>query len=184
MKLERSARGSSAADPVSDQVSENVEAVAAAHEQIEQATPHHQRGIVLLATTLVRPWFLFSYLSLGVAWICGNLVAHRAGLQPWDAPPFFWFQGFVTLSSLLTTMVILITQNRQGRLIAQRAHLDLQVNLLAERKITKVIELLEELRRDSPTIKNRYDKVAAAMAQPANPVQVVQPLEGKKNRVP
>ena len=71
----------------------------------------------------------------------------------------------------------MITQNRQGRLSEQRAHLDLQINLLAERKITKIIALLEELRRDSPTIKDRYDGVAEAMEHPADPQLVVKALE-------
>ena len=168
----------------SDLVYESVEAVAAAYERIDQATPRHVRGIELLGAALVRPWFLFLYLFCGAVWVGGNLFAARVGLEAFDVPPFFWFQGFVTCSSLATTIVVLITQNRQGRLIERRAHLELQVNLLAERKVAKIIDLLEELRRDSPTIKNRYDGVAEAMAHPADPLQVVHALEGNKDLVP
>lgn len=174
---ERSKPEQAAARKASDDIYENVEAVASVYERVEQTLPLHQRGIERLVRALGRPLFLYCYLGCAFIWIVANLLAPSAGVRPLDVPPFFWLQGVVTLSALCLTTVILITQNRQGRLTEQRAHFDLQVNLLAERKIAKIIALLEELRRDSPTIKDRYDGVAEAMQHPADPQQVVEALE-------
>ncbi len=65
--------------------------------------------------------------------------------------------------------MVLNTQNRQGRHAEQRSHLDLQVNLLAEQKIAKLIALVEELRRDLPQVRDRVDHVAEAMKESVDP---------------
>jgi uncharacterized membrane protein len=41
------------------------------------------------------------------------------------------------------------------------AHLDLQINLLTEQKVTKLIRLLEELRADMPGVRTRHDPAGA-----------------------
>jgi uncharacterized membrane protein len=78
-------------------------------------------------------------------------------------------------------LVVLIGQNREAILDAQRAHLDLQLNLLAEQKITKLIALLEELRRDIPSVSNRHDQVAEGMQQSANPEAILSAMGEETN---
>src|SRR5271163_2420297 len=78
----------------------------------------------------------------------------------------------VGLAALLTATMILTTQNRQAKLMEQRMHLDLQVNLLTEQKTAKLIELLEELRRDLPNVRNRHDSEAEIMQHAAEPLKV------------
>ena len=76
----------------------------------------------------------------------------------------------------MTTMV-LITQNRQTHDAEQRAQLDLQINLLAEQKVAKLIALLEELRRDLPIVQDRVDRAAEAMTEPVDPHAVLSALQ-------
>jgi uncharacterized membrane protein len=45
----------------------------------------------------------------------------------------------MTLISLVTATIVLIAQNRQTRLEQQHTHLELQVSLLTEQKVTKLI---------------------------------------------
>jgi uncharacterized membrane protein len=73
--------------------------------------------------------------------------------------------------------VVLSKQNRLARLEEQRAHLELKVNLLTEQKAAKLIDLLEELRRDLPNVKNRHDPEAAALRQSMNPDLVLAALD-------
>jgi len=151
---------------------ENVEAVATLYENAEHEMPAGQRGVDRVVELIGRPLFLAVYLALLAGWVIWNETTP----SPLDEPPFFWLQGFVTATSLLTTIVILIAQRRQGVLAERRAHLDLQVNLLAESKIAKVIGLLEELRRDLPSVRNRVDREAEAMTEAADPEQVIRAL--------
>jgi uncharacterized membrane protein len=55
--------------------------------------------------------------------------------------------------------------------------LELQVNLVSEQKIAKLISLLEELRRDLPSVRDRVDVVADAMAEAVDPQAVITSLE-------
>jgi uncharacterized membrane protein len=93
-----------------------------------------------------------------------------------DPPPFGWLELTLSFIALLTTTVVLIAQNRQTKLEQQRADLDLQLSLLTEQKVTKVIHLLEELRRDLPMVKDRHDPQALVMQERADTGQVVSAL--------
>jgi uncharacterized membrane protein len=65
-------------------------------------------------------------------------------------------------------VLILATQRREYQLAQLREQLTLKLAILGEQKTAKVIQLLEESRRDNPLIRNRVDQVAEAMAQPAD----------------
>jgi uncharacterized membrane protein len=53
----------------------------------------------------------------------------------------------------------------------------LQLNLLSEKKIAKIIALLEELRQDIPNMEQRYDHEAIAMQQSTDPLTVLEALK-------
>lgn len=85
--------------------------------------------------------------------------------------------GIVGLGALLTTTVVLIEQNRLLQFEEKRSHLELQVNLLTEQKTTKIIQLLEDLRRDLPSVRDRLDPETEVLQQPTNPQQVLATME-------
>jgi uncharacterized membrane protein len=155
-------------------IADNVDAIARLYEQEEQRRAHS--GLERAARFVGAPRFLYSALIVVLAWVGVNAAA---GARAVDPPPFFWLQGVIALSAWLTTTVVLISQNRQGKLAEQRAHIDLQINLLAEKKIAKLIALVEELRRDLPSVGDRKDPEAQAMARPADPHAVARALDGK-----
>lgn len=64
-----------------------------------------------------------------------------------------------------------------GKISLSRRHLDLQVVLLVEQKVTKVIALLEELRRDLPSVQNRQDLQAETMQEVIDPHAVLEALD-------
>ena len=74
------------------------------------------------------------------------------------------------------TAVILSTQRRAGELASHREQLTLELATLAEQKSAKTISLLEVLRRDSPTLPDRVDDDADAMAASADPGSVLQAI--------
>lgn len=160
-----------------DLVSSTVGTIASLHVQAEQRVGRHQRLIETLTRQLGRPRFFYVVLALVLVWIGANLAARGLGHAPWDAPPFYWLQGLVGLSALLMTIIVLITQNRQGRTAERREQLNLQINLLSEQKVTKLISLVEELRRDLPSVRNRADPEAEAMTAAADPAAVLVALE-------
>jgi hypothetical protein len=65
----------------------------------------------------------------------------------------------------------------QRDLLDLREQLTLELAILSEQKTAKVIQLLEESRRDNPLIRNRVDQEAEAMAQPADPRSVLDAIK-------
>ena len=75
----------------------------------------------------------------------------------------------VSLVSLYMVALVLGTQRREDGLAQQREQLTLELAILSEQKTAKIIQLLEEFRRDNPQIHDRVDQEAETMAQPADP---------------
>jgi len=162
---------------LSEHVSQNIDSVLALHRRESEAVTPSQRRLEKVSHFIGRPLYLVGLLWFVALWITLNSGAAVFHLAPFDPPPFQWLEGFLTFVALLTTTIVLIAQNRQEKLERQRAHLDLQVNLLTEQKVTKLIHLLEELRRDLPMVRDRHDPQAASMQQRADTAQMVSALE-------
>ena len=75
-------------------------------------------------------------------------VGPHAGWRHVDEPPFPWLQGMVSSNALLLTVAVLIRQNRMAQMAEHRSHLDLQINLLAEQKVSKILQIVDELHRE------------------------------------
>jgi uncharacterized membrane protein len=158
-------------------IHENVETIASMRTRAEEQVGAHQRGIENLTAALGRPLSIYVSLVIAAAWALYNGCASRLGIEAPDPLPCQYLQGVIALAALLMTTMVLTTQNRQSKHAEQRAHLDLQVNLLAEQKVAKLIGLLEELRRDSPAVRDRVDRVAEEMTEPLDPNVVMTALE-------
>jgi uncharacterized membrane protein len=168
-----------AAPPASerDQTDQNIEAVLEYYTREEQKISRSQRILERISNFIGQPVFLGFILLFVALWMLANSVLREFGRVEFDPAPFFWLQGIVGLGALLTATVVLSRQNRLAKLAEQRAHLDLKVTLLTEQKAAKLIDMLEELRRDLPNVKNRHDPEAAALQQAMNPDLVLAALD-------
>lgn len=126
---------------------------------------------------LGRPRFIAALSVVVAGWIAFNLLAAALGYRPVDPPPFPWLEGAVSLVSLYMVVLILATQRREDELAQHREQLILELAILSEQKATKVIQLLEESRRDNPLMQNRVDQEAEAMARPADPQSVIDAIK-------
>jgi len=160
-----------------DQISQNIEAVLEFYTREEQKISRWQRILERISLFIGQPGFLGFILLFVSLWMLANTVLRQFGVAEFDPAPFFWLQGIVGLGALLTTTVVLTKQNRLAKLEEQRAHLDMKVTLLTEQKAAKLIDLLEELRRDLPNVRNRHDPEAAALQQSMNPELVLAALD-------
>jgi uncharacterized membrane protein len=164
-------------DSLSGHIDQNIESVVALQRREWESVSLSQRRVERLSRFIGRPVYLVALLGLVAVWIVYNLTAPSWGLKPFDAPPFALLDGILSLVALITTTIVLIAQNRQAKLEQQHTHLALQVNLLTEQKVTKLIHLIEELRRDLPMVKDRHDAQATAMQERADTAQVVSAIE-------
>ncbi len=73
--------------------------------------------------------------------------------------------------------MILITENRQDKMAERRMQLDLQVSLLVDQKLSKLIDMVDELRREIRPGEKQHDPQAEAMKETVDPHQAVSTLD-------
>jgi uncharacterized membrane protein len=80
-------------------------------------------------------WFAI-WIPLNLGWF---------GIEPFDPFPFGLLTMVVSLEAIFLATFVLISQNRQAALADKRAKVDLQLDMLAEQEVTKVMNLVLEI---------------------------------------
>ncbi|HEX8636353.1 MAG TPA: DUF1003 domain-containing protein [Pyrinomonadaceae bacterium] len=115
-------------------------------------------------------------------WILLNINLIRLPyVSDFDPFPFGLLTMIVSLEAIFLSTFVLISQNRMSSLSEKRAELDLQVNMLAEQKSAKTLELLEHIAQQLDTVYERFDyktdpEIAALKVSP-KPHEVLQVME-------
>ncbi len=164
-----------------DHTEETIRSIAQLRAEHHEKATRLERALHQMTALISRPWFIGVITVIVIGWIGLNLGSATLGLRPIDPPPFSWLEGAVSLGSLYMVVMILATQRREDQLAQHREMLILEVTLLSEQKIAKVIQLLHESRRDNPFIGDRVDPAADVMAQPVDPQSVIDVI--KETRV-
>jgi uncharacterized membrane protein len=123
----------------------NIESVAA----IEQALLN-QRSIVDRISDRITAFvgsitFVVLHLMWFVVWVAINYAVEASGHVAFDPYPFIFLNLALSIEAVLLSTFVLITQNRQSRQADHWAHLDLQINLLAEREATRMLRMLNSI---------------------------------------
>ncbi len=130
------------------------------------------------------PAYFIFVVAFILIWILVNTWGARAGWRHVDAPPFPWLQGIVSSNALLLTVAVLIRQNRMAQLAEHRSHLDLQINLLTEQKVTKILQMVDELQRELTRLRPSPDAQAQEqmeeMTKPADAHAILHAIKQKK----
>ncbi|MDP3941152.1 MAG: DUF1003 domain-containing protein [bacterium] len=91
----------------------------------------------------------FSFAVLHIYWFVLWVVINDGfipGVSPFDPFPYGLLTMIVSLEAIFLSIFVLLSQNRAGQVASLREELHLQVDLIAEEEITKVLELLSEIR--------------------------------------
>jgi uncharacterized membrane protein len=154
-------------------IEETLRSVEGLHAGHHANATQHQRVVDRITSLLGRAGFIAGLTVFVGGWVIVNGLAAALGYRALDPPPFAGLTGVTSIVSLYLVVLILTTQKGDDRLTQRRELLNLELTILSEQKIAKVVGLLEELRHDSPHVHNRVDEMAEAMARPADPQSVV-----------
>jgi uncharacterized membrane protein len=108
-----------------------------------------KRGVTARLVDLIvdsvgtMPSFLF-HMALFACWILINNGV-ISDIRPWDPFPFILLTMLVSMEGVVLALFVLMKQNRMSRRADEREHLHLQVNLLAEKEITRILQLQQSL---------------------------------------
>jgi uncharacterized membrane protein len=163
---------------------EAIDAVADLEREAQDAISRHQRWIEQVTNRIGRPQTFYLVVTFVVLWMGSNLLVLRATGTTFDPPPFAWLQGIVSLSALLTAILILTTANRVAQVDTQRDKLNLQLNLLNERRSGKVIRMLDNMRSDLPDLPTHQDPEVQQLSEPTNPHEVARAIDERTPHMP
>lgn len=88
------------------------------------------------------------FLGLNVVWFASWILWNTGmipGLEPFDPFPFGLLTMVVSLEAIILAIIVLISQNREARVNEFREEVDLQINMIAEEEVTKLISLVTKL---------------------------------------
>lgn len=123
---------------------ENVEAI----KRWEQSLLHARTRAEQLSDWITATAASGPVLAVHVLWFTIWIVANcrlLPGVAPFDPFPFPFLTMMVSLEAIFLALFVLASQNRLARQSDKGAHLDLQIDLLAEREMTAVLQLLQDI---------------------------------------
>jgi uncharacterized membrane protein len=125
-------------------VSESVEKVIGIEN--EAAQPRSRSEIVtdLLTGFIGTISFVVFQILAFAGWAVVN-AGTIPGIAPFDPFPYPLLASITSLEAVLIAAFVVMKQNRIGIIADRRDHLDLQVNLLTERRATQVVRMLNRL---------------------------------------
>src|SRR6202162_5125701 len=88
--------------------------------------------------------FVVLHLGLVIVWLVVN-SGEIPGIRPFDPHPFSLLGVIVAVEAVILSSFILMRQNRMMRRGDRRDHLNLQIDLLAEKEITKVLQMVRAI---------------------------------------
>jgi uncharacterized membrane protein len=121
-------------------VVKNVQAIADLERRLLEERKHINRLSEGATRIAGSPAFIFLHLALFAGWVVVN-TTHYA----FDQSPFSLLNLILALEAIVLTSIVLISQSDLRRLADLRAHLDLQVNILAEQELTAILGLLNQI---------------------------------------
>jgi uncharacterized membrane protein len=128
-------------------------------------------GLMRFAGTIT---FAASHLVWFVVWLTVN-TGLVPGIRPFDPYPFSFLTLVVSLEAIFLSIWILINQNQMERQADRRAHLDLQINMLAEQESTAAIRMLQRI-TEHLGIKSD-DTVDAALSEETDVERIVTAID-------
>ncbi len=99
-----------------------------------------------LTAELGRVRFLIVTTIFIVAWIALNIGMF--GMQPFDPYPFGWLAILVSVASMLLAIIVLISQNRQGKIAEIRQQIEFEIDVRTEHEVTKILKMIDEIHRE------------------------------------
>jgi uncharacterized membrane protein len=141
-----------------------------------QATPQERIAEAITRFTGSMP-FVYIHLAIFGFWIIANL-GWIPGVPMWDES-FVVLAMWASVEAIFLSTFVLISQNRMAATADKRADLDLQISLLAEHEITKLVTLVSAM-ADHMGIRTDVDDELQEIQQDVAPEAVLDEIEASE----
>jgi uncharacterized membrane protein len=152
----------------------NIRVMGVRRDQEEAAATLEERvaGAITRFTGSMR--FVYLHVVVFGLWIIANLGV-VPGIPQFD-PSFVILAMAASVEAIFLSTFVLISQNRMSAAADKRAELDLQINLLAEHEVTKIVALLSAI-ADRMNVRTEVDPEVDELKQNVAPEAVLNEIE-------
>jgi uncharacterized membrane protein len=128
-------------------------------------------------------YFVLLHIVGLAAWFLIN-TGHFFGVREFDPFPFILLAMVVSVEAVLLSTFVLMKQNRMAQRADERDHLNLQIDLLAEEEITKMLQMQRLICRQLGINEVLEDPVAEEMSQSTSVNRLAEQLREKLPKEP
>jgi uncharacterized membrane protein len=127
-------------------VQSNIETVVRLEREAEDRRTRVERAAERVGAFAGTIWFILAQFIFTVFWVLAN-TGWIPGIPIFDPFPFPLWAAVLSLEGVMLTAFVLTSQNWASLKADRRNHLELQINLLSEQEVTKVIQMLGAISR-------------------------------------
>jgi len=170
--------GNSQCGDLSRSAQNNIEAVVKLEQQaFDKRSPGERIGDAIAVFSGSMPFFAGHVVGF-IVWALVNCGA-ISGIQPFDPYPFNFLTMVVSLEAVLLSTFVLMRQNWMSRRADRRDRLNLEVDLLAEKEVTKILQLLQKICDRLDIREGRQDQEVEELCQNTAVDRIADELEKK-----
>lgn len=142
MDLYNTAPQKAATKGVAKIVEKNIRDLIKVREKVEKKKTRSERVAGWVVKVAGNMWFAYAHVVWFILWIGDSVLNGKDAFDPY---PFSMLTTVVSLEAIFLTLFVLVSQNLQGQHDEQRANLHLQIDLLAEHEITKLLCMVDAI---------------------------------------
>lgn len=119
------------------------------YRSFEASALRHRSFFMRLSDDLNNAFGSFTFLVFNIAFLVFWIAFNNGwipGLTIIDPFPYIFLTMALSVEAIILAIFILVSQSRQSYVSSLREELHMQVNLIAEEEITKVLKVLAEIR--------------------------------------
>jgi uncharacterized membrane protein len=156
--------------PLSKVIEQNISTITRL--RLEAANRRNLQERIADAVTDFSGHIVFVYLH--IVWFGAWIVLNTGwlGVHPFDPFPYGLLTMIVSLEAIFLSTFVLISQNRMSEETEYRANLNLQISLLTEHEVTRVLQMLDAI-QDKMGIENDDDSELADLEIETKPEDVL-----------
>jgi uncharacterized membrane protein len=157
-------------------IERNIDALLMRHEKEEKEKKFEEKIADKVTRFTGSMLFVYIHLALFGLWIIWN--AGWLLLKPFD-PSFVILAMFASVEAIFLSTFVLISQNRMNSQADKRADLDLQISLLAEHEVTRLITLVTAIAKKMD-LPEAYNPEIEELSKDVQPEKVMDTMEKHK----
>ena len=161
------------------QVQKNIQSIMRLDKQTSRQRSTAERVADKITTFAGSTPFIIFHIAWFAGWIFVNLRL-IPGVRPFDPLPFSFLTLVVSLEAIFLALLVLKSQNRMTKEADKRAHIDLQINMLAEQEGTKILKMIQRIGKHLG-LEEEIDEAMEQLSQETDVNQVAKTLDEKSS---